>query len=513
MPQTPDAPFDLTDSTKQEIPKLATPANPLLLDIGSIARITGGTWCDLPDNTAFTGIAHNLNYLKEGSSGNLYFASNADARDHAFTKETAKSIIRASHLGAAAAVVPHDAIGLPEGLPLLRVDNAMSALEALGIHVRDRLFTGKRVIVTGTEGKTGFKCMLHHVLSPQIPTHAILNSSNLDFSLYASLASIRQHDRIAILEAAGTHPGRCKRRSNIVKPHLFVITEVGNEHIMYHGSQQAVIEGKADIALGMCDGGYGILNADSRNYAAVRKAVLSRRQVPLLLFGSTPECNGRLIGHHFENNGWNVSAEIEGEKVEYRLPLLGEHAPLASVSVLLAAHHLGAGVARAAKEFADFVPYESQGVLRRIMCHGGEALLFDNATRASVLSYQSALRTAARLSPPAPDGKKVALIGQMIYLGDEAEQEHARLAEWIDEAGFNSIILVGKHTETTYAHLKNQSVVVKRLHEYDRRNANQRELQQLIEVLMENTRPGDLLFVKGEVDELGDYLRTLEIKH
>ncbi|MFA6016277.1 MAG: CapA family protein [Gallionellaceae bacterium] len=492
--------------------KLATSTNPLLLDIDSIARITNGTWHCLPEEIMLTGVAHNWKYLMEGSQGNLYFPLNAEARDTSFTAKNVSSVINAFKGGAAAAVVPNSAKGLPDGLPLLHVENVKTALEALGTHVRDNLFTGKRVIVTGTEGKTGFKCMLHHVLSPQISTHAMLNSTNLDFSLYASLASIRQHDRIAILEAAGTHPGRCKRRSNIVKPHLFVITEVGNEHIMYHGSQQAIIEGKADIALGVCDGGYGILNADSRNYSAVRKAVLSRRRVPLLLFGSTPECNGRLIDRHFENNSWSVSAEIEGKKVEYKLPLLGEHAPLASVSVLLTAYYLGADVARAAAEFAEFVPYESQGVLRRITCHGGEALLFDNATRASVLSYQSALRTAARQAPPVSGGRKVAMIGQMIFLGDEAEQEHARLAEWIDEAGFDRIIFVGEHMEATYANLKNQAAVVKRFPSYDRRHSGKKELQQLINTLMEEIRPGDMVFVKGEVDEVGSYLRTLELK-
>lgn len=496
---------------EQGASKLASAANPLLLDTESIARVSGGDWHCLNEETMLTGFCHNRKYLAEGSQGNFFFPLNTDAKDHSFTVENVGSVLKAFKMGAVAAAVPHSAAGLPEGLPLLRVDHVMAALEALGAHVRDHLFTGKRVIVTGTEGKTGFKCMLHHVLSPQISTHTILNSSNLDFSLYASLASIRQHDRIAILEAAGTHPGRCKQRSHIVKPHLFVITEVGNEHIMYHGSQQAVIEGKADIALGLCDGGYGILNADSRNFAAVRKAVLARRQVPLLLFGSGPECNGRLIDRLFEKNGWTVTAEIEGIRVEYRLSLLGEHAPLASVSVLLAAYHLGADIARAATEFIGFAPYESQGVLRRIRCHGGEVLLLDHATRASVLSYQSTLRTAARLASPAPDGRKVALIGQMIFLGDEAEREHIRLAEWIDDAGFDRIILVGKHTETTYMHLKNQNIVVKRFPGYDRRHSKRNELQQLIDILMENIRPGDLLFVKGEVDELGEYLRTLEV--
>lgn len=493
-------------------PRFATVENPLLLDVETIARLTGGEWRDLPEDTLLTGMSHSRKYLADGTQGNLYFPINADTSDFSFTAVHVNSVVNALRMGAVAAVAPRDGAALPPGTPHLRVDGLMTALEALGVHVRDHLYTGKRVLVTGTEGKTGFKCMLHHVLAPQISTHAVLNSTNMDYSLYASFASIRRQDQIAVFEAAGTHPGRCRRRSLLVKPHLFVITEVGNEHINYHGSQQGVIDSKADIVSGALDGAYGILNADSLNYPAVRKAVLARRRLPLLLFGSSAECNGRLLGCRFENNGWSVSAEIEGGKVEYRLPLLGEHAPLASVSVLLAAYYLGADVARAAVQLADFAPYESQGVLRHIPHRGGEFLLFDNASRASVLSYQSALRTAARLTPPNPAGRKVAMIGQMIFLGDEAPGEHARLAEWIDESGFDCIIFVGEYMETTYSRLRNPSAVVKRFPSYDRRHSGKAELQQLIDALMEEARPGDLVFVKGELDEMGDYLRSLEIK-
>jgi UDP-N-acetylmuramyl pentapeptide synthase len=327
----------------------------------------------------------------------------------------------------------------------------------------------------------------------------------------ASLASIRQADRVAILEGAGTHPGRLAARSGYVKPHLFVLTEVGNEHINFHGSQQAVIESKADIALGLVEGGFGILNADSRNYVATRRAVLARKRVPLCLFGSASHCNGRLLSSEFQNNVWTVAADIEGQRVQYRLPLLGDHAPLASVSVLLAAYYLGADVSQAAAEFQSFRPYESQGVLRQLAHRGGVITCYDNASRASVLSYQSTLGMAARLTPPAVNGKKVAVIGQMIFLGEASEAGHAQLAPWIDAAGFDRIILVGQYTDVTFAHLKNPGAVVARFSTYDRRTSGKSELQALIDATEAACDPGDLLFIKGEVDELGEYLRAKQL--
>jgi len=491
---------------------LATPDNPLLLDMKTIAQVTKGKWRNVSSDMFITGMGFKRPYMAEGTQGNLYFSTNTNIHDHSFTSGSALNVTKALKMGAVAAVVPNSAEGLPTDMPLLQVDHVLLALKALGAHVRDHFYTGKRVIVTGTEGKTGFKCALHHVLAPQISTHAVLNSSNLDHSIHASFASIRKNDRIAIFEAAGTHPGRCKRRSLFVKPHLFVITEVGNEHINYHGSPQAVIEGKADIALGVTEDGFGILNADSKNFEAVRKAVLGRRKVSLLLFGSTPGCDGRLLDRRFENNGWNITAEVQGVKVSYRVPLIFDHAPLASVSVLLAASHLGADIMRAAEAFHDYRPYESQGVVRQIAIQGGTVGLIDNASRASVLSYQSFLKTAQRLLPPVEGGRKVAMIGQMIFLGDESTAEHTSLAEWVDAAGFDRIFFVGQHTEATYAALKNKATVVRRFPSYDRRDASPHQTEELINALLDEIKPGDLLFVKGEVDEVGDYLRTLEVK-
>jgi len=486
----------------------ATLDNPLLLSAESMATVTGGNWQRLPADALLTGFSTRKEYIAEGSSGNVYLALDTSRRQETANAQCARRVMKAFAAGAVAAVVPKDATGLPDDVPLLRVDNVMQALERMGLYVRDKLFRGKRVLVSGTEGKTGYKHMLHHVLAPQISTHAILNSSNLTYSVLASLASIRCNDRVAVIEAAG---GRLAERSHIVRPHIAVLTEVGNEHMNYHGSQQGVIEAKADIVLGLVDGGYAILNADSANYSAVRKSALARRHMPLMLFGTEAGCNGRLLERRFADGGWIVTADIEGRRVEYRLPLLGEHAPLASVGVLLSAHYLGADAADAAASLADYQPYWSEGALRRLAHRNGELLFFDNTWKSSVLGYRSALQTLVRLEPLTATGCRVGVIGEMTRLGSEAEIWHEQLAEWVDAAGFDKLILVGKRTETTFDCLKNRDIVVARFPEYDRLHSGKKELQSVINVIEAACTPGDLLFVKGELDELGDYLRAKEI--
>lgn len=487
----------------------ATVQPALLLDYQTMAEVTGGEWRNYRGQPDLSGISINRQYLKEGSSGNFFFVLSDAQAPGEFDDARRASLRKAFQAGAVAAAVPRNAEGLPEGRPLLLVDDVRGALEKLGLHARDR-FAGKRVLVTGTEGKTGFKCMLGHVLSKQMPTHYVCNSANLETGIHASLASIRRGDLVAILEASVAQPGRGVTRSRIVQPHVAVITEVGNEHLKYHGTQQNLIEAKAGIVDAVVDGGYAILNADSANYQAVRKAVLARRRLPILVFGSQPWCNGYLRGKAYSEDGWRVQAVIEGEEVEYRVPLVGEHIPLATVSVLLAAYHLGADVARAAAGLVDFVPYESQGVMRKLSWNGVEFSCYDNASRASVLSYQSALRMVPLMRPLADGGRKIGVIGEMVYLGDASAEEHRRLAEWVEAAGFDILILVGDQARITFDHLGDKSRVIRQFFDYKRKGAEYRQHEQLAREILAEVQPGDLLFVKGELDEVGEYLRTLE---
>lgn len=488
--------------------RFASSDNPLLLSAERMALVTKGVWEGGAVDAILSGFSTRKEYLTEGSSGNIYLSLVEKRRHEAFDAASMRAMGEFA-VGAAAAVVPKDATGLPDSMPLLRVDNVMQALERMGLFVRDNLFRGKRVLVSGTDGKTGFKHMLQHVLEPQMSTHAVPNSANLSCAILSSLASIRRNDRVAVIEAAGM---QLAERSRIVRPHLAILTEVGNEHQDYYGSQQGVIEANADIVLGLVEGGYGILNADSANFAAVRKSALARRHIPLLLFGTKAGCNGRLLKRRFADGLWIVTAEIEGQKIEYRLPLLGDHAPLISVGALLASYCLGADVVHAAASLADYRPYWSEGILRRIVHRNGKLYCYDDTWKASVLSYRSALHTISRLEPQTTEGHRIGVIGEMTRLGKETEIWHKKLAEWVEAARFDKLILLGKHTEATYASLQNPDIVAARIHEYGQQVAGTSEFQSVVDAIETACTPGDLLFVKGELNELGEYLRAKEIQ-
>jgi UDP-N-acetylmuramoyl-tripeptide--D-alanyl-D-alanine ligase len=478
----------------------------MLLSSQEIARICSAQWSGkVPENV--TGIGISRQSLANGNSGNLY----------AHTAELSLNI-NDQDLARLRKIEKYDAVGfiLPRGLEIssqysvLSVPDVGRALYALAEQVRS-MFVGRCVGVTGTEGKTGFKCMLGHILSEQKPTHFTRSSGNMDSALAATLASISREDQVAIFEIAVGHAGLGSKRSRLVKPDIAVITEIGNEHLARHKSLDALIHAKSGIVTGL-HSGFCILNANSRNFAATRTAVLKRKKVPLITFGCEPTCDGQLLAAEFVDWAWHIRARIDDVELQYRLPLFGEHIPLASVSVLLTAYYLDADLHQAAHSLASYPAFHSQGVLRRLSIDGKQLVCFDNATRASALSYQSTLAAARTIRVA---GRKIALIGEMLRLGDETEAAHALLAQQIEAADFDQIILIGAYTRTTLAHLSQSARTKVSYCEFDyRREASKPEaLAEVFTHLRSIVQSGDFLFIKGEMDEFSNFLMPMAMTY
>jgi UDP-N-acetylmuramoyl-tripeptide--D-alanyl-D-alanine ligase len=453
-------------------------------DAYTIEKITGGKWFHLQSNFKFHGIRVNIQRIE---SGDICFTT-TPAQWGRNVPETQTKLAKIFDKGAAAAVITEKRYASNSPGPVLLVENSRQALEEVALFCRENLHNVQRVIVTGTEGKTGFKSQLHNLLSKQTQVHAILDSSNLTVPILCSIASLNENDTVEIIEASVAQPEVGVTRSNLVKPHLCVITQIGVEHLATHGSHEKLIYHKASIIEGLVKRGACIINADCENYNALREAIYWRKYVPLLTFGTSARCNGVLNSSAFKKKSlsWEVEAVIEGKVLKYTLPILGGHAPLSSVSVLLAIHHLGYDTTKAAADYIHFRSSETMGKFSRIAYHNGFLTFYDHSHRGSLLSFKSAMCDLAQLNPD-KGGEKIAVIGHMLNLGEQTRQSHEKLAELIELAGISRLYTVGEFMNHTHEKLHDKSILVKHADCY----------QELQKEFLESLQPGDLIFMKG----------------
>jgi UDP-N-acetylmuramoyl-tripeptide--D-alanyl-D-alanine ligase len=348
--------------------------------------------------------------------GDLFVALTGERDGHDFVAEALAK-------GAAGALVSRD---VPVAGKFLRVEDTLAGLTRLGEFARTRS-AAKIVAVTGSVGKTTTKEMLRRALAGFGTVHAADASFNNHIGVPLTLARLPREANFAVLELGMNHPGEIAPLARLARPHVAVITSIERAHIGLMGSLAAIAAEKATIFLGLTPGGTAILPADSEFFEAVGSFVPVTAQQ--IAFGAGALAQARLIAADSDATGCNALAEIGGMRLEFHLAAPGRHMAMNAVAALAACHALGVDAKKAAAALDGFAPFAGRGARKAVALGGAEAVLLDESYNASGASVRAALEVL-RLQP----GRHVAVLGDMLELGDDARTEHEALAAEVDDA-------------------------------------------------------------------------------
>jgi UDP-N-acetylmuramoyl-tripeptide--D-alanyl-D-alanine ligase len=385
--------------------------------------------------SSITGVSIDTRTLEQG---NLFVALSGEQQDgHAFV-ETAFS------KGAAAALVlKKNLTSLSAYGPLIPVDDCLSALVNLGVAARARLSNRARVIaITGSVGKTGTKEALRLVLSKQGNTHASVASYNNHFGVPLTLARMSEAIDYGIFEIGMNHAGEIEPLTRQVRPHVALITTVEAVHIENFPNVEAIADEKSALFLGLEDGGTAIINRDNPHYERMWTQASRSRAGRVLSFGENPFADIRLAGLKSDAEGSDIIAEINGVALSYRLGSPGKHLALNSLGVLAACLAVGADIEAAAHALADVKPPQGRG--SRLSWGAGDRriTLIDESYNANPTSMRAAFALLAQ-TKIGERGRRIAILGDMLELGRDAEAMHAGLAASIEDYNIDRVYACG----------------------------------------------------------------------
>lgn len=465
----------------------------LILTLREMELVTGGRWRNLPQGGLnISGVNFHLPSVAQGDLF-AYFGREGEAEE-----DVRKTVDRAFRRGAVAVLLSR---GPASNLrhPMLEVVDTHQALHALALGASLK-FDGTRILVTGSHGKTGFKNQLHHLIQKQIATHAGLTSANMEIPVMRTLASLPRDVAVVIVEVAVPARNIGRERAFFIRPDYCVFTGIGPEHLSSHKSLEQLIRNKAEVVTSLRPGGRCLINGDDACFTQLRDAVRDISPCPILVFGSMPGCEGRLVAARFENLRWHVRAEILGEPVEYTLPQAEDYAPLASVGVLLQAKLLGADLAACVGEYAGFRNFESSGNLYRVPVGAGAILVYDQTQRGELKGFESTFELMSRLHP-APGGRKIAVLSEFINLEDNPgfEVDSEKMRDLIAKSGVDLLFTVNEFERYAAAIPPG---VEWRLH-----GKTQEEIR---EPLLACVRENDMVFLRGVLaSQLGILTKAL----
>jgi len=406
--------------------------------------------------------------------------------------------VKASIEGGAAAALVHKVPEGCEGLPLLLVKDTMEGLQALGAASRARS-NARIVAVTGSVGKTGTKEMLALALSQQGATHWSVGSFNNHWGVPLSLARMPADVRFAVFELGMNHPGEITPLTRMVRPHVAIVTTVEAVHTAFFKSTEEIADAKAEIFLGLEPGGVAVLNRDNRHFHQLAAAAKAAGVGKILSFGSHIDADARLLDCAVDPDETAVFTLLKDHPIAYRVGVPGLHWAMNSLAVVLAVGALGADGDAAARSLAGMNPPKGRGERHRIPVAGGTAELIDESYNASPVSMKAAIATLAA-AKPAKGARRIAILGDMLELGDDAPALHAGIAQAVIAWNVDLVHTAGPNM----AHLTNALPPEKRgLHA-----ANSDELAR---ELKGQIKAGDVVVVKGSAgSRMNRIVKTLQ---
>ena len=414
------------------------------------------------------------------NAGDIFVAIAGDRRDG---HEYAAAALKA---GAAVAIVSRPDPEMRDNGPLLVVDEPLAALRRLAAAARAR--SAARIVgVTGSVGKTTSKEALRLALAATGPTHASASSYNNHWGVPLSLARLPREARFAVFEIGMSQAGEITPLTRLVRPHVAIVTTIAPSHLGHFPSLAAIADAKAEIFTGVEPGGAAVINRDSEFFDqlsdAARKAGITR----IVGFGENPSAEVRLANVALHETCSCVTADIFGEIVSFRLGAPGRHLVSNSLAVLAAAQLAGGDLARAALALADLEPQKGRGVRFKLDAPDGAITVIDESYNANPASMRAALALLAQ-AKPGRGGRRIAVLGDMLELGDEGPRLHAELAGAIDESGTSIVYACG----TAMAHLWDALPET-------RRGAYAETSQDIEEAVLSGLRGGDVVMVKGSL--------------
>lgn len=344
--------------------------------------------------------------------------------------------------GAAAALVARRPADLPATAPLLLVEDTLSALEALARAARQR--SRARIAgITGSAGKTGTKEALKACLAAVAPTHASAGSLNNHWGVPLSLARLPESAAYGVFEMGMNHPGEIRALTRLVRPQVALITNIGLAHKEFFASEAEIADAKAEIFEGLEPDGVAVLPRDDRFFEHLKDAAERAGVRRIVSFGRHPEADLRLLASAVHATGSAVTALLDDEPLDYTLGLPGEHWVVNSLGVLAVVRALGADVATAAGQLGRLQPLAGRGQRRDVLLPDGSSVtLIDESYNANPLSMAAAVAVLGRANLSG-EGRRIAVLGDMLELGGEAAQFHRDLAPVLERHGIDRVYLSG----------------------------------------------------------------------
>lgn len=416
----------------------------------------------------FGGIATDTRKI---NPGDLFVALKGECFDgHDFINEAVKK-------GAAGVLASRkDCIVSSGQTALIIVDDTLKGLQQLARFYRQR-FDIPVIAVTGSNGKTTTKDMIYSVLSSRYDVLKTEANYNNEIGLPLTLLNLRSGHEAAVVEMGMRGKGQITELAAIALPTIGVVTNVSETHMELLGSIDNIAAAKAELVQSISRDGLVVLNADNAYVRAMSEKTLART----VFFGmASSACDIKAAHIRVEGAGMVFSLSYRGKSAEISVPALGNHNIYNALAAIAVGLELGLSIDEIKTGLAGF----TATAMRLAVIKTANYTIINDAYNASPSSMTAAIDTLSQLA----QGRKIAVLGDMLELGHVAVDAHRRIGRKLADNSIDIVVTVGSLARH----------IVEAAREYGVGTAIAcQNHEEASGILQERLQPGDTVLLKG----------------
>ncbi|MBX4335055.1 UDP-N-acetylmuramoyl-tripeptide--D-alanyl-D-alanine ligase [Bartonella raoultii] len=399
-----------------------------------VAAIGGFVVGELPET--FSGISIDSRTITEGD---IFFCIKGHRFDgHDFA-------LQAYACGASALIVAEDRLADMEKIsaPLIVVCDVLHALEKLAQAARQRS-KAKIIAITGSVGKTTTKEALKQALANVGKVHANFASFNNCWGVPLTLARMPAESDYGIFEIGMNHKDEIRPLVKLVQPHVVLITHISAAHMGYFKNLEEIAEAKAEIFEGLVEEGIALLNADNDFFAYLVQRAKQCGVKKIVSFGEAKgsDYQAKDICLLPDCSSMTVCMEEQDRVIKIGAP--GRHIVQNSLAVFAVCDVIGIDVEAVLLSLSHFSLQKGRGAHYCLSLPSGEEFyLIDESYNANPASMRAALDLLAT-GPIGVEGRRIAVLGDMLELGAYSEKFHRDLVKPICLSGARLVFLFGE---------------------------------------------------------------------
>lgn len=392
------------------------------ITIRDILEATGGTLFSGGE----TEIRDIVTDSRKAQSGSLFIALEAERDGHDY--------IKSAFDNGASAAIAHKAVEPSDTKTIIMVEDTMKALHDIAVYYKKK-YAVPTVSVTGSVGKTTTKDMLYAALAVKYNTLKTQDNFNNEIGVPLTVFALEKEHECAVIEMGMNHFGEIERLAQMAQPDVAVITNIGMSHIENLGSQEGIFKAKMEVTKLFTDKNTLIVNGDDKFLSQTKGTGAYK----VIYYGiNNPEND--VYAKDIVNNGLKgieFTAVAGGREYHVEVTQPGEHNVYNALAAICVGREFGVSIEDAVKGIKN-CEYTSG---RLEVSEFGGMQIINDCYNASPDSIKAAIGVLGYATMP----RKIAVLGDVLEMGDYARDAHYALGKAVSGSGIDMLITAGEN--------------------------------------------------------------------